>query len=136
MWLSAEAPDLGLEGVEKPQASEEEQEEEEDLPDEQLAAKTGRQLARKGITFEAKQASKVSDMVIRCLCFVLCVLWQACASAEQQMYECKEGLPCSCRERRADRAAAAVVVAEAAQLLAEALAEAEARSEETHTGTQ
>ncbi|CAK0781580.1 hypothetical protein CVIRNUC_005412 [Coccomyxa viridis] len=53
-----EAPDLGLEGVEKPQASEEELDEEEDLPDEQLAAKTGRQLARKGITFEAKQARK------------------------------------------------------------------------------
>ena len=54
--------------------SEEEQEEEEDLPDEQLAAKTGRQLARKGITFEAKQASKASGMVIRRLCFVLYVL--------------------------------------------------------------
>ena len=110
----------------------EELDEEEDLPDEQLAAKTGRQLARKGITFEAKQASKVSGMDIRRLRSVLCVLWQACASAEQQMYECKEGLLCSCRERRADRAAAAAAVAEAAQLLAEALAEAEARSEEPH----
>ena len=132
LWVSAEAPDLGLEGVEKPQASEEEQEEEEDLPDEQLAAKTGRQLARKGITFEAKQASKVSGMDIRRLRFVLCIVWQACASAGQQMYECKEGMSCSCRERRAHRAAAAAAVAEAAQLLAEALAEAEARSEETH----
>ena len=71
MWPFAEAPDLGLEGVEKPQVSEEEQEEEEDLPDEQLAAKTGRQLARKGITFEAKQASKVNSMVIRCLCCII-----------------------------------------------------------------
>ena len=71
MWPCAEAPDLGLEGVEKPQVSEEEQEEEEDLPDEQLAAKTGRQLARKGITFEAKQATKVSGMFMRCPSFVL-----------------------------------------------------------------
>lgn len=56
----AEAPDLGLEGAEKPeQVSEEDQDEEEDLPDEQLAAKTGKQLARKGITFEAKQSTKV-----------------------------------------------------------------------------
>ena len=39
--------------------SEEDREEEEDLPDEQLAAKTERQLARKGITFEAKQSTKV-----------------------------------------------------------------------------
>ena len=51
---------MGLEGAEKPeQASQDEQEEEEDLPDEQLAAKTERQLARKGITFEAKQPAKV-----------------------------------------------------------------------------
>lgn len=56
----AEAPDLGLEGAEKQdQASQEDQEDEEDLPDEQLAAKTERQLARKGITFEAKQSTKV-----------------------------------------------------------------------------
>ena len=126
MWPSAEAPDLGLEGVEKPQVSEEEQEEEEDLPDEQLAAKTGKQLARKGITFEAKQASKVGGMVIRCRCFLLCVQWHACASAEQQVSACKEGLRSSCRERRADRA---VAVAEAVQVLAEVLAAAEARSE-------
>ena len=52
---------MGLEGAEKQeQASQENQEEEEDLPDEQLAAKTERQLARKGITFEAKQSTKVS----------------------------------------------------------------------------
>lgn len=58
--LIAEAPDLGLEGAEKQdQVSQEDQEEEEDLPDEQLAAKTERQLARKGITFEAKQSTKV-----------------------------------------------------------------------------
>ncbi len=57
-------PDLGLEGAEeKPQASEEDQEEDE-LPDEQLAAKTGKQLARKGITFEAKQSGKVSSLPV------------------------------------------------------------------------
>ena len=61
MLVIAEAPDLGLEGAEKQdQVSQENQEEEEeDLPDEQLAAKTERQLARKGITFEAKQSTKV-----------------------------------------------------------------------------
>ena len=59
----AEAPDLGLEGAEKQeQAPQEDQEEDEDLPDEQLAAKTERQLARKGITFEAKQSAKVMHM--------------------------------------------------------------------------
>ena len=64
LLVLAEAPDLGLEGVEKQeQASQEDLEEEEDLPDEQLAAKTERQLARKGITFEAKQSAKVSVSV-------------------------------------------------------------------------
>lgn len=64
LLVLAEAPDLGLEGVEKQeQASPEDQEEEDDLPDEQLAAKTERQLARKGITFEAKQSAKVSMSV-------------------------------------------------------------------------
>ena len=58
--------------------------------------------------------------------------WQACGSAEQQVYECKEGLSCSDRERRADRAVAAAAVAEAVQLLAEVLVEAEARSEGAH----
>ncbi len=65
MLKVAEAPDLGLEGAEKKeQVSEEDQEEEEDLPDEQLAAKTERQLARKGITFEAKQPTKVPSRSI------------------------------------------------------------------------
>ena len=75
---------MGLEGAEKPeQASQDEQEEEEDLPDEQLAAKTERQLARKGITFEAKQPAKVKGLSLTqypCAWFLLLSSSICCSS--------------------------------------------------------